>query len=74
MTGGSYSLPNLTDLDGSTLSAQNGSGLTLAGLKSYSSNGSYFQAFGTNSLLDVSALTTLSQQGGWTVYARTAAR
>ena len=70
VTGGSYSLPGLTDLDGSDVSVQNAGSLTLGGLKSYSSNGTYFQAIDANSLLDVSALTTLTQQGSWTVYAQ----
>ncbi len=67
---GSYSLPNLTDLDGTTLIVQNGGSLTLAGLTSYSANGSYFEATGTGSVLDVSALTSLIQQGNWNLFAQ----
>ncbi len=65
----SYSLPNLTDVDGSRLYAGNGATLSLPKLTSYNSNGTFFQADGTGSVLDVSALTTLTQQGSWQVYA-----
>ncbi len=64
--GGAYSLPGLTDVDGSNLYAEGGS-LVLPGLTSYSSSYSYFQAEGSGSELDVSALTTLTQQGSWEV-------
>jgi hypothetical protein len=65
--GGSYNLPGLTDADGSNLALQNGGSLALPGLTTYASNGNTFQASGTKSVLDVSALTTLTQQGTWTV-------
>ena len=67
---GSYTLPGLTDLDGSYLITQDGGSLTLPGMRSYASNGGYFQATGAGSVLDVSALTTLTQTGSWTVYAQ----
>src|SRR4029077_6775395 len=56
--------------------AESGGSLTLPNLTSYMSNGT-FQAEGTNtstgtgSVLDVSALTTLTQQGGWSINAYT---
>ncbi|HET6882119.1 MAG TPA: hypothetical protein VFI31_18280 [Pirellulales bacterium] len=73
-SGTGYSLSGLTDVDGSSLDAENGGQLALPNLTSYASNGT-FEANGTNaatnapSLLDVSALTTLTQSGGWTVNA-----
>jgi hypothetical protein len=73
---GSYSLAGLTDVDSSNLFARFGGSLALPGLTSYAANGT-FQADGTNtgtgkgSVLDVSALTTLTQTGGWSVNALT---
>ena len=63
VTGGSYTLPGLTDVDGSSLYVSNGGSLALAGLTSLNSNFSTFQADGAGSVLDVSALTNVSQQG-----------
>ena len=69
--GGSYSLPDLTDVDGSSLYAESGGQLTLPNLTSYDSNG-YFEAVDAGSVLDVSALTTLTQTlGNWHVNALT---
>ena len=67
---GSYSLPGLSDVDGSYLIVNEGGGLTLLGVQSYASNGAYFQANGSGCVLDLSALTTLTQTGSWTVYAQ----
>jgi len=66
LTGGSYTLPGLTDLDGASLYVESGGTLSLPNLKSYSSNG-VFEADGTGSVLDVSALATLTQSGGWSI-------
>ncbi|HVA50299.1 MAG TPA: DUF4214 domain-containing protein [Pirellulales bacterium] len=73
---GSYSLPALTDVDQSSLDAESGGQLALPNLTGYVSNENNFQAKGTNtatlqpSLLDVSALTTLTaQQGSWAINA-----
>ncbi|HQU46368.1 MAG TPA: hypothetical protein PK867_26410, partial [Pirellulales bacterium] len=69
-----YSLTGLTDVDGSSLYAESGGQLALPDLTSYVSYG-YFEAKGTNSTttapstLDVSALTTVTQTGGWGVNA-----
>ena len=60
---GSYSLPNLTDVDGSSLYAESGGSISLPALTSYASNGTTFEANGTNSVLAVSSLTTVTQQG-----------
>ncbi len=67
VTGGSYSLPGLTDVDDSNLHAQSGGTLALPGLKSYACGGYTFQADGSDSVLDVSALTTVTQTGGWVI-------
>ncbi len=69
VTGTAITLPGLTDVDGSSLYAKSGGGLALPGLTSYSSNGTTFQADGTLSVLDVSALTTLTQQNPWSIAA-----
>src|SRR5581483_7966841 len=74
VTGGAYRLAGLTDVDQSGLHVSNGGSLTLPNLTSYASNGT-FEANGTNtatgtaSVLNVSALTTVTQVGGWTVNA-----
>src|SRR5262249_13385433 len=65
VVGGSYSLPALAHLDGSSLFVQNGGALALAGFKSCATNFSTFQADGAGSTLDVSALTSVTQQGPW---------
>ena len=73
VTGGSYNLTKLTNVNGSTLIAQSGGGLTLPDLTKYESDNTTFEASGSNtgtstaSLLDVSALTTLTQSGNWSV-------
>ncbi len=69
VTGGSYSLAGLTDVDGSNLFVSNGGSLALPGLTSYASTFTTFQADGTGSVLDVSALTSLTQQSKWIVNA-----
>ena len=50
VTAGSYSLPSLTNVDGSSLTVQSGGSLTLAGLKKYDANNSSFEATGANSV------------------------
>ncbi len=64
VSGGAYSLPGLTDVDQSNLTASGGGHLTLLGLTSYATWGT-FQADGAGSLLDVSNLVTLSSQPGF---------
>ena len=62
VTVGSYSLPNLTDIDGSSISISTGGGLALLGVTSYTDPSSAtsnpsFEAAGSGSALDVSHLT-----------------
>ncbi|MDR3636208.1 MAG: hypothetical protein P4L84_20570, partial [Isosphaeraceae bacterium] len=64
ITGGAYSLPSLTDVDGATLNVMNGGSLSLPNLKSYAAASSSFTAQGTGSILNVSALTNVTG-GGW---------
>ena len=59
-----------TTVSQATLIAQAGATLSLPNLHSYVSNGTYFQATGAGSVLNVAALATLTQQGTWTVYAQ----
>ena len=67
VTIGTVSLPGLTDVDESGLHVNNGGNLTLLGVVSYSSDGT-FQADGANSILDLSKLTTVTQQDGdWAI-------
>jgi hypothetical protein len=67
--GGSIQLSGLTDVDGSSLYATEGGTLSVPGLTHFASLNSTFQADGAGSVLDVSALTTLTQQGSWFVEA-----
>ena len=76
VTGGSYTLPNLTDVDGSSLYAESGGSLAVPALTDYAYSGGYpgtFEANGANSVLDVSALVTVTLQGyfasSWSVNA-----
>ncbi len=75
VTGGSYSLPGLTNVNGSSLDVEGGGGLALPKLTSFVANGSYFTANGTNtatgaaSVLDLSNLTHMTQSGGWQIEA-----
>jgi RHS repeat-associated protein len=69
VSGGSYSLAGLTDVDGSNLTAQGGGSLALPGLNSYAANNTTFQATGTGSVLDVSALTTVTEPNSWSINA-----
>ena len=70
--GGSCSLPNLTDIDGSNLTLSNGGNLAFpsdgtrfdSGLDDY--HPSKFQV-GSGSVLDLSALTAMTQHGNWTI-------
>ena len=66
--GGGFTLPRLIDIDGSSLSASAGGALSLPGLTSYASQGT-FQATG-NGVLDLPALASVTQQqGDWSVSA-----
>jgi hypothetical protein len=56
-------------ISGANLFAQSGAKLSLPQMTSYVAAANVFQANGSSSLLDVSALTTLTQQGYWTVSA-----
>jgi len=64
VTGGSYSLPGLTDIDGSSLDVYSGGSLSLPGLTSYSASNDAFSVDGTGSVLNLSALTNLNEQNG----------
>ena len=68
--GGTYSLPNLTGIDGSSLLVENGGSLTLPGVTSYGSAGygGTFQVNGTGSLLSLPALALITG-GGLNLYA-----
>jgi RHS repeat-associated protein len=61
--GGSYTLPALTDLDGSSLYVSSGGSLALPGFKSCVANFSTYQVDGAKSVLDLSALTSVTQNG-----------
>jgi RHS repeat-associated protein/uncharacterized repeat protein (TIGR01451 family) len=69
--GGSYSLANLVNVDNSSLYVQGGGSLTLPGLTTYTqTTGTTFQASGTSSQLDLSALTSLgAMSNDWYVKA-----
>ena len=72
VTGGSYSLTGLTDVNDSSLYAESGGSLTLSNLTSYAagSNSTTFEATGTGSTLNVSALTSVgSSTGQWQIEA-----
>ena len=71
LTGGTVSLPALTDLDSAGLLVQNGGSLTLPNLTHYTETTStLFEANGVNSNLNVSALTTLGNMTNfWQVQA-----
>ena len=72
--GTSLTASGTTTIAAAYLIAQGGATLSLPGLTNYSSNGAYFQATGANSVLDVSALTTVTQQMPGPFTPRTAAR
>ncbi len=60
---GTYSLTNLTDLDGSGLRVENGGSLTLPALQTFNTNniyGSSFNVSGTGSLLSLPELTSIT--------------
>ena len=66
VTGGSYSLAALTDVDGSSLYAQNGGTLSLPNLSSYTeTDNTTLEATGVNSTLNLSALTTLGDMSNY---------
>ena len=63
ITGGSYTFSNLTNIDESGLSVENGGSLTLPALTSYSNTSIKFRAFqasGTGSRLSLPALTAIN--------------
>jgi hypothetical protein len=64
VTGGSYSLPGLTDIDGSSLYVSNGGTLALPGVTSYAPSYNTLSADGYGSVLDLSDLTTVNEQNG----------
>jgi RHS repeat-associated protein len=68
VTGGSYTLPGLTDADGSGLSVGNRGSLALPGLTRYAVKNASFTADGAG-VLDVSALSTVTGQGVWDIEA-----
>ncbi len=60
ITDGSYSLPGLTDVNSSSLYAEGGATLSLPNLSTYTAtDNTTFEATGTNSVLDLSGLTSL---------------
>jgi RHS repeat-associated protein len=67
--GGSYSFPGLNNIDGSSLTAQSGGKLMMPSLTTYTeTDGTTFEATGTGSVLDVSALMTLhDMSNGWEI-------
>ncbi len=76
MTGGSLTstgsrttltVTGATTISGASLYAQSGSTLSLPNLTSFSSDENTFQADGASSVLDVSALATLTQSGYWKI-------
>jgi hypothetical protein len=69
VTGGTYSLPGLKDLDGSNLLISTSGSLTLPGLTNFTSNSSTFSVDGLGSVLNISALSTVNQQGYWSLNA-----
>jgi RHS repeat-associated protein len=62
--GGSYTLPGLTDVNQSNLEAESGGTLTLPNVTSYLSASTIFEATGTGSELDLSALNAVTQLSG----------
>ena len=66
VTGGSYSLSGLIDVNGSSLYTRNGGALALPNLTTYTeTSNTTFEATGVNSTLDLSALTTLGSMSGY---------
>ena len=66
VTGGSYSLSGLIHVNGSSLVTQNGGALALPNLTTYTeTDNTTFEATGVNSVLDLSALTTLGSMSGY---------
>ena len=66
VTGGSYSLSGLTDVNGSSLVRENGGSLALPNLTTYTeTDNTTFEATGVNSVLDLSALTTLGSMSNY---------
>jgi fibronectin-binding autotransporter adhesin len=65
ITGGSYTLPKLTDIDESSLFVTGGASLTLPKLTSYSDQSFLeFSVDGAGSVLNLSAMTSITQQIG----------
>jgi RHS repeat-associated protein len=73
VTGGSYNLTGLTNIDGSSLDAEgNGTTLAVTSVTSYTQTNSsaYFRTLGIGATLDVSGITGLGTfSGGWYVFA-----
>ena len=62
VTGGSYSLPGLTDVDGSNIQVSGGGTLSLPGVTSYAAKGANtISADGIGSVLDLSDLITVTK-------------
>jgi uncharacterized delta-60 repeat protein len=62
VTGGSYDLPKLTDVDRSSLLVASGGTLALPNVKTYVAGPADFFADGAGSVLDLSSLDSVSQQ------------
>jgi hypothetical protein len=69
VTVGSYSLAGLTNVDGSSLQVLNGATLSLPNLTTYDSSFTTLQAQGEGSVLDLSALTTITETESWSINA-----
>jgi len=63
VTGGTYTLPGLSDVDGASLYVAGGVTLALPGLRNLDANFTTFQADGAGSVLDLSALSNVTQEG-----------
>ena len=67
--GGTYTLPNLTDIDGTGLGAENGGSLTLPSVVAANSNGFYAVTFQADagSVLGLPALATIAGNGVYVI-------
>ncbi len=68
-TGTTVTVTGVTNIFGGSLYAEGGAVLSLPTMTSYTSDNSIFQADGTGSVLDVSALTTVTQKSFWSIFA-----
>ena len=71
ITAGSYTFPGLTDIDGSSLTAQANASLTLPAVTSYTepnafSSSTFEATSGTGSVLLAAPLTSIAETGGYT--------